>query len=135
MIRLADWDVQLTEYLRLCSWRAWCWGVHDCMMFCAGAVYVVTGEDLGTAYRGRYTTRRQATRLLLELGGHEEAVLDARFTATTPAWARRGDLAIVKTAQGLAAGVVIGERIALAARPRGLAYEPLSAARTVYRVG
>lgn len=105
MPRHADWDQRLNRYLEEHAAARFDYGVLDCALFCAGAVYEMTGTDPAAAFRGMYRSAASSVRALSEIGqGTLEATVDAMFKAIHPAMARRGDLAL----HDGSLGVVIG---------------------------
>lgn len=112
--RVADWPEQLAALIEGRRDRPFEWGTHDCCMFAADAVQVLTGDDPLTAYRGTYSTEEEAAAKLGE-AGLEAAALErmATFGAPLirPSLAQRGDVALVAVRNHLLLGVVTGERI------------------------
>lgn len=105
MIRLPDWEPRLAEYLAKRHGVHFTWGATDCCLFAADAVIAMTGEDPATAFRGRYTTARGATRALKRYGaGTIEATLDTMFGQIRTAFARRGDLVMCAGMVGICVG-------------------------------
>lgn len=136
MMRLEDWPARLHAAVEAARSTPFEWGRHDCILFAADCVAAMTGDDLAAAFRGRYATRDEAYSLLLTLGGGlEHAITQALGRPPANNWrmAARGDVVVVDVETGSAAGVVIGNRIAVP-EPRGLAFLPLSAARCYWRV-
>lgn len=73
-----------TAHARLCDLllarctTPFVWGVSDCAMLAFDARRAITGNDPAHDLRGRYTTARDALRLLQRLGGLR-GVLASRF--------------------------------------------------------
>ena len=109
MVRREDWPLRLNAWLDSARERAFKWGAHDCVMAAADAVRMMTGEDPAKAYRGLYTSKREAVVLLADHGGLEamvSSVLGAPLP--TPKLAQRGDLVLVDSPEGQALSVVVG---------------------------
>lgn len=117
--RLPDWQDRLVAYLAdrhavsrfgydHCADPA----QDDCCTFAGGAVLALTGVDAMAEFRGRYRTAAGAARALRRYGaGTLPATLDTKFEPIPPAFARRGDLALVDGAVGVVIGadaVLIG---------------------------
>lgn len=103
--RQGDWEQALGSYIADCETRGYAWGEHDCAMFAAGAVLVMTGTDPVPDFRGRYSTKQGAAKALCRYGnGTLEATLDARFDARSIGFARRGDLAFHDGSVGVVMG-------------------------------
>ena len=62
--RVAGWEGNLAEYLRI--FRSWpfTWGSHDCCMHAAAAIKLQTGEDHAADLRWTYTTAKGASAML-----------------------------------------------------------------------
>lgn len=92
------------------------WGVNDCAVGLAcNMVLALTGVDVGAAYRGRYTTRVGALRVLRREGFETLGDLTASLLPEWPhpSMARIGDIVTVPTGSefGDALGVINGERV------------------------
>lgn len=105
-----DWEERLSAWLAATADRRHRFGHHDCLMQPAGAIEAQTGRDFGADHRGRYNGAAGAARYLRRLGfGSAEALLDSILDPIPPAFAQRGDIALLQVPQGEAVpGVVIG---------------------------
>jgi hypothetical protein len=107
----------LSDFLRAATTRRFRFGEFDCGTFCADWMQLRHGVDPAAEWRGSYHTAFGLARLLKRRGGivkHFDVCLsEAGTTRTTEP--RRGDIAIVETAQGLTGGILAGECIALVA--------------------
>ena len=70
MIRHRDWQRRLTVYLSEVSQAAYKPGDHDPVMFVAGAVLAMTGEDIAADLRG-YRSEGGLAKRIKALGGLE----------------------------------------------------------------
>lgn len=105
MTRKSTWEADLNAYLAAVRKMPFRWGAHDCALYIAGAVEVMTGVDPAAAYRGQYSTELGAAKALKKLGaGTLEATLDATFPPIATGFIGRGDLAW----NGESVGVCIG---------------------------
>ena len=98
------------------------WTLHGCCIgFCAAAVKAQTGVDHleGIA---PFKTQRGAVRALRTRGGYFEAV-SSRLTEIAPAFAKRGDVALV-TGIGSAALMIFEGETLVGSGPDGLARLP-----------
>ncbi|NCP10840.1 MAG: hypothetical protein GW859_02595 [Sphingomonadales bacterium] len=102
MNRLPDWEQRLGETVARWRLRTFRWD-RDCVRWLADCVIAQTGEDPLAGMRGRYRTKREALRLLAESPLAER--LDEKFARIAPAFARRGDIALM---QDSALGLVLG---------------------------
>ena len=132
--RHVDWKARLIVYLAQSVGKPFVYGEFDCALFTLGAVAEMTGFDLTTEYRGRYSTLVQGVVLARRDGfrDHVELVA-AHFAEIAPAFAQAGDIAVVEGADGPALGLVQGEHI-YALMPGGLVLVPLLAAIRAFRV-
>lgn len=130
-MRYPDWQMRLTAYLHETAQRPYQPGLHDCALFAAGAVQVMTGTDLARGFRG-YRTLAGGIKRLRQRGFTDHVDRFASVFPTTAA-PRPGDLAVVPTQEGPAMGVVQGTLI-YAAAPIGWALVPVSHAIQFFEV-
>lgn len=71
---MADFLMNLRDYLEACCRRRWEWGAHDCTLFAADWVRIVTGLDPASDWRGRYADADQCRARLMSAGGLEAVV-------------------------------------------------------------
>lgn len=114
------------------------WGEHDCALFAAGAVKIMTGKDFAKPYLGKYKSLKGGLGLLKRKGFENHADLAAAKLQEIPvSMASVGDIAAVKvsTSGFYALGVVNGPRIYLC-RPDslGLGTADLLTAERAFRV-
>lgn len=106
-------------------------GHHDCALFAAGWVKLVTGRDLARGWRSTYRSLRRGQQLLEEAGFADHVALAAaHLPEIAPAFAQVGDLAVLETQ---AFGIVAGEMI-YCLRPEGLGLVPREAMRRAFAV-
>ena len=133
-MRTPDWPERLADILEARLEQPFYYGAQDCGMFASDVALALTGADPAAWLRGAYDTADQLDVLLAEAGGFEAAVerTMAEFGAPEcpPAFAARGDWALVEVGNHQMVGVVVGDRIAVTGLD-GLQYVPLRlAART-----
>jgi len=135
MSRLPDWPERLELVLDAHRDAPFEWGENDCLLFAGRAIEAVTGDNPAQAVQGTYSTARGATKALWARGFKNvgDALADL-YPEISPAMAQRGDLAVVTEGEMTAAGVVVGERVAVLA-PAGLAWVDLVSARRAFQVG
>ena len=156
--RFEDWDIRLDAYLLECARKPFAWGEHDCCLFVCGAIFEMTGVDPAVGFRGHYSTRAAAYRLLgkeIRKAGPLKPVGDCKpcrkagfiraigaicsiwgFPVVPVPLARRGDAVIVRDTEATTAlGIVAldGTRVAVLA-PDGLTYYPLASALAAWRI-
>lgn len=133
-MRLPDWEARLGDYLARHRHAVFAWGRLDCVLFAAGGIEALTGDDPAAAVRGRYRTKTGAARKLRAQGCRTVAALmDARFEAIQPAFAMRGDVVMAQGSLGLCLGALalfIGEEDGAP----GLVSLPLAAWERAWRV-
>ena len=135
MIRATDWEQRLNDYLAKHGESAFQWGKLDCALFAAGAVRAMTHKDPAHKFRGKYKTARGSVRALKRFGaGNLELTIADMFEECPPAFARRGDLALVDGELGVMIGVVTGD-VAVFIGDHGLERRPMAMWRRCWRVG
>lgn len=105
---------------------------HNCALWAAHVVCEVTGEQLAADYIGKSRAEQDA---LLAAEGGLRGALRARGLPRIPVGrARRADVVLVRTADGLAAGVADPPYI-LGVGEAGLDRWPMAAGVAAYRLG
>ncbi|EOX1508527.1 hypothetical protein ACPD0N_003194 [Vibrio cholerae] len=105
-MRKKNWIASLAAVIASAREKAFEWGQHDCCLFASDCAIAVCGVDPAEAYRGRYQTEIGAKRALTRQHGSIEAAFDACFVRISPPLAQRGDIVLIKSEMGMAAGVV-----------------------------
>lgn len=137
LTRWPNWPETLAELVEQRAETAFRWGEHDCALLAADAVLAMTGTDPAGALRGAYSTEAEADALIAQYGGLE--ALAATLAAEVglgdcaPAFAQRGDVALVTQGNMRALGVVVGDSVAVPAA-QGLAFLPLDAIQRAWSV-
>ncbi len=135
--RRPDWPERLAALIEERRRAPFRWGAQDCCLLAADAVVAMTGEDPATAWRGRYTSEVEAEALLGPAGGLEAMVAAAlaEFGAAecSPAFAQRGDVALVLAGNQPTMGVVLGDVVA-APGPEGLTFLPPAAIQRAWSI-
>ena len=132
--RRADWPERLAHALNAARITPFVWGQSDCCTWCASVVASLTGDDFAAPWRGRYFDADGAYALLDQLGGMRRMVSDRLGQPIDPLQAQRGDVVMARMPAGLALGIVVDERAAFRAVPRGLTFAPLADCRRAWRV-
>lgn len=133
MARRNDWPERLITAIEGAHGRPFSWGEHDCALFAANTVQAMTGQDFAVPFRGRYRTRLGALRKLYPFGGLEAYVDTLGLAEIRPAFARRGDLALIDTEDGPALGICTGRTVTYPALD-GLLARPVRDARRCWRI-
>lgn len=116
LCRLPGWEARLAAHLEAARGKPYKLGEHDCFRFACGAVQALAGVDLWEAWRGRYSSKRSALRLLAEYGGGFTGAFTRLFGVEPSdcALARRGDVVEYRDAEGVQhLGVVAGAMVAV----------------------
>lgn len=116
MTRLPCWPERLAALIEARRNHGFVWGAQDCCSFAADAVLAMTGADPLAAWRGAYDTEEAAERII---GPDGLAAFVARLLAefgareVRPAFAQRGDWALVTVGNQALCGVVLDGRVAV----------------------
>jgi hypothetical protein len=145
MSRRPGWERALADYIEAARYRPFQWGRHDCLLFAAGAVCALTGDDLA-GWLPPYDNIHRARSLLREYGDGALAAAVSKYLGPPlagPLFARRGDVALVKPAVAGAdrapvimqesLGVVVGAHVAMPGI-NAMAFLPVSQALLAWRV-
>lgn len=126
-MRFPDWPERLAAFIESRRETPFEYGTNDCCLFAADAVLALTGVDFAAEYRGKYSTKLGAARLLTKVGG-TLGIADEKLEPLPLALAGRGDIVLVPTDEGDALAVCVGPSAA-APTERGLTFVP----RTVFK--
>ena len=137
LTRVPTWPELLAELIEQRTDAPFRWGRHDCALFACDAVRVVAGVDPADGLRGTYRTESGAE-LIIAQHGSLEALAANQFALhglgdCAPAFAQRGDVALVMQGNMRALGVVVGDAVAVPAA-QGLAFLPLAAIQRAWSV-
>jgi len=121
----------LNAYLAEVRMRRFRPGSHDCGLFVAWWVKLITGDDHGARWRGKYRSMKGLAELV-KADGFESHVdyVASLFPAVAPALAQTGDLAVV---EGDALGIFASDRV-FVLRPDGLGHVSRLRAERAFRV-
>ncbi len=134
--RRPDWPARLTRFLDQRREWPFAWGYHDCCLAACDWVKEAAGWDPAAGFRNAYDDRDGALRALRTLGAGtltETARTIGGPPLVSVRFARRGDVALIRSPAGPALGIVIGDRIAAAA-PAGWSFVPLDDAIMAWRI-
>ena len=114
MLRRDDWLVAFFAALHKHSTAPFTWGEHDCAMLSADCIEAVTGRDLAEPFRGKYDSEASGKAILKEHKLRSAISIVSKVFKKIPAsQAQVGDIAVVKTEDGLALAPVIGSELAV----------------------
>jgi hypothetical protein len=133
--RLKGWEQRLVREHMSAMRRLWAWGAHDCAIFAANSILVVTGEDMAADFRGQYETEAEAWDFLARLGYADlGALASSRLPEIEPRDARRADVVLMPGELGDYLSICDG-RTAVGPVARGIAHSPMGMAKRAWRVG
>ena len=139
--RRPDWQTALHCYLQSHEHSRFEYGTLDCCLFVCNAIRLMTGADLAAAFRGRYSSRAEALRLVrFEAGRPSVEAIAERMAAAhempeVPVlFAQRGDMLLIERPRDYSLGLLDlnGELLAMAAN--GLLRWPRARACRAWRV-
>jgi hypothetical protein len=134
--RLQHWELELDRVIREACNKPYVLGEHDCFTFACEVVKVITGDDRGKEFIGRYKTKRESLALLARYGSTFEAAGDWFFGERVEVnFAHRGDIGVYCTPDGEKHLGVFNGRVLLVLVTEGLAEVPRSKATCAWRVG
>lgn len=121
------------------------WGTHDCALFAADGVQAMTGVDIASDFRGRYTDEAGAKAAIARITGVANGTVEdaAAWCAAKhglvelihPLMAQRGDLVVLEDAGRVIAGLVhLSGRHVAAAGEQGLKKIPIAGVKRAWRV-
>ena len=134
MIRRHDWLERLQELVQSRMTVPFEYGVNECCTFCADAVLAMTGHDPMSHLRGKWSSEREALKVLKNLGGLLNAVLDVLGPSHDPNYSQRGDVVYVTGDRDSLLTVNMGEYL-MAPSKSGMAYLALSTAHSSWAIG
>jgi uncharacterized protein DUF6950 len=92
LTRYPDWPARLESYIQGLKGREFSYGSFDCALFVCDAIEVMTGVNPAAEFKGRYSTRDEARKLLGAVGGYEGVAAASGLAVIAPKLARRGDV-------------------------------------------
>ena len=105
MKRREDWSTRLCTTIENYSSKDFKWGNSDCCLFICDCVEVMTGVDLAKDFRGRYSSKFEAYKLVKDLGFNSlEDLADSKLERINIKLARRGDVVMKEGGFGVCLG-------------------------------
>lgn len=112
--RFEDWPTRFSTFLDARRTTRFAYGAHDCCLFVADALEVITGIDFAAEFRNRYHSAFGARRRIREIcpSATVAAIAALIFGAyglreISPAYAQRGDvLALSLAREGIVLGLI-----------------------------
>ena len=144
LTRTLHWATQeLHAYLVAHNQDTFSWGTNDCCLFAANAIQAMTGVDIASDFRDKYTTELGAMKAIKDVSGGSSVEDAAVYCATkhglvewsAPLLAQRGDLVLVQDADRLIAGVVhLNGKHVISIGEQGLKRLPLTSVTRAWKV-
>jgi hypothetical protein len=144
MIRLEHWATQsFHSFLLERAKMPFIWGTNDCCTFAADAIKSITGADIAAEFRGRYSTKTEAFKLIKQITGGSTVEDAAAYCAakhglqelTSPLFAQRGDLVVmVENGETLAGVVHLNGRHIVTVGEKGLMVKYITDVKRAWRV-
>lgn len=131
-MRFPDWPKRLADHVESMRDKPFAYGSNDCALFAAGAIEAITGDDLASDLRGRYTTALGAKRRINAAGGMRALASD--LPEKPVGMAQRGDVVLAMSEGQETFGVVVGGGYWCAPGPDGLVFRPMDEAVAAFEV-
>lgn len=104
-MRRSDWEARLQAFIEANRDRPFEWGEWDCILMATACAAELTGVDKAADFRGQYTDKLSAAKVLREIGeGTLLRTISARFEPKPPGMAQRGDIVAVRASCGVCVG-------------------------------
>ena len=119
------------------------WGLNDCCLSAADAIQAMTGTDIATDFRGRYSTQLGSVIAIKAVTGGTSIEDAVTFCAAkhelvewlSPLLAQRGDLVLIQDDDRLIAGVVhLNGKHVISIGEQGLKRLPLTSVTRAWKV-
>lgn len=109
MTRYPDWQSRLHRFFQANLNRPFEWGSWDCCLFVADAILAMTGTDIASAWRGKYSDEKGAVALVGGAGSWPDRLsrlaaqvaLEHGMAEVAPLFAQRGDMVVTTQCLGL----------------------------------
>lgn len=109
MRRYSDWVLRLSSYINEVRDVPFKRGEHDCALFACNCILKMTGVDIASDFRGMYTDKAGAYKLVLSKGFDDLIGLASsrlRNKQENTSYLGRGDMVVVPCVEGIALGIV-----------------------------
>tara|TARA_Y100001972_G_scaffold98876_1_gene122506 strand:- start:499 stop:954 length:456 start_codon:yes stop_codon:yes gene_type:complete len=133
--RVAGWEANLVETIETYRHEPFAWSKNDCFTFAVRCEEAVCGKTrFPELYKAKYTNQFGSMRAFMREGYYGMIdCLDQRLDEIDMRVARRGDWAAVGTPDGLAIGVLTGDKIAVTGE-HGLIFSSYQSAVKAWRI-
>ena len=135
MTRIEGWESRLSTVIEDARTDPYVLGKHDCFSVAMGAVRALTGVDLWSKFARRYSTKREALRLIAQHGPSFDTAADSYLgiSSSSISLARRGDICKYFDSEAHL-GVCTGAHVAVL-KENGLLFVPLKDCLCCWRIG
>jgi hypothetical protein len=135
--RFENWPARLSDYLAQRQNMPFEWGTNDCIFLAVDCALALTGVDFGAPWRGTYSTKMGAARIIKEHDNSLDSLISSVLGDPIPhaLKAMRGD-AVLHDFDGVTCGGIVddtGRRVAFITEDKGLIRVPLAANMRVWR--
>ncbi len=133
--RVAGWEANLIETIEIYRHEPFAWATNDCFTFAVRCEEAVCGKTrFPELYKAEYTNQFGSMRAFMREGYYGMIdCMDQRLDEIDMRVARRGDWSVVGTPDGLAVGVLTGDKIAVTGE-KGLLFFDYSQGVKAWRV-
>lgn len=135
-MKIEGWEDRLNDYLQEAARRNFGYGTLDCVIFACDGVELQTGIDPMAEGRGKYTDLKSGVKLISELRGSYEGIMDFHFARhDNMARAQRGDV-VMRMVDGLKAYGLVGNsgKAYFKAQGLGLVHHFIADCDTAWRI-
>ena len=147
--RSRTWETrELAAYLNDKVNSTFVWGPNDCCLFAANAILAMTGTDISSDFRGKYSDEASAFSLIKTVTGGTTVADAAAYCAAkhglfewvkngkpAPLYAQRGDLVVVSNDGNIIAGIVdLSGRYVASIGQGGILRLPLSTIQRAWHI-
>ena len=133
--RVAGWEANLIETIEIYRHEPFAWATNDCFTFAVRCEEAVCGKTrFPELYKAEYTNQFGSMRAFMREGYYGMIdCMDQRLDEIDMRVARRGDWSVVGTPDGLAVGVLTGDKIAVTGE-KGLLFFDYSQGVKAWRI-
>lgn len=144
LTRVPQWDTKaFHDYLVNTANSEFKWGEIDCCLFPANCVQVITGTDIASDFRSKYTDETSAFALIKSVTGGATVADAAAYCAKKhglieyqhPLMAKRGDLVVISNNNTLLCAIVhLNGRHVVTVGEKGLLRFPITDVKRAWAV-
>ena len=127
-MKTPGWEKRLHHEIEAAREKPFQWGTHDCCMWVAHMIKILSGRELGQAFRGQYHDQAGAHALIDQHwdGSLTELVSSFLGEAKAVAYACRGDVVLYDSDNMTGLGICVDHRAAFLHPEKGLALVKIS---------